>query len=567
MGWLDSIGQGISNGVSWAGETAKKAKDAVVDGAGVVWDKTTDAANTVTNQAAGIYAAATNAGAEKIGLGSDAPLPKQWGTIEGYSGRWPKNEAIKGPIKVTLPWWMRGAQAAASVANAQTSSGTTIQTPGESFLYLDVGRWGGKGSDGKRDFGIVCGRTAALCAFTQGSEGSYTQVPGGDQVTDAPEDEKGPINALLAKLGGSELGKPKVRRFKTARMPLPPGTSSLAQKVYVIIGDMHLPVVSGVVANGAQPQEQIDLKGRRVGRTRRTDAFKDLGVMSDSDASLWHERYINGEIFQTAGKDLATFGRLLAAAKGNIGGAELWVMQLGDMFDLWLGFDRFFKADPPKSGSGDKGRMYLEDMQEAPPPDYSAMAAAMSGGAGMAMMLPPPTTPRLQDTTPRTVTTGVEFVDTWIHRTMYNTSQGEYVRSFLQFDPKASKFLYGNHDNYLGAHVPGELMKLRGGQGMAKEFHDSKAFMYASHGHQWDSFNRDGATAGLGTTQAAFWGGKWVRELEPDDRECSIRGAVDFYRKRQKPFCVFVMGHTHTALLAEIVIDYEAKPELDTTGD
>ena len=71
--------------------------------------------------------------------------------------------------------------------------------------------------------------------------------------------------------------------------------------------------------------------------------------MSDSDASLWHERYVGGEIFQEAGPDLTLFaGHARAKAKGNIG-ADLWLLQLGDMFDLWLGFDRFFKSDPPKS--------------------------------------------------------------------------------------------------------------------------------------------------------------------------------------------------------------------------
>jgi UDP-2,3-diacylglucosamine pyrophosphatase LpxH len=165
-----------------------------------------------------------------------------------------------------------------------------------------------------------------------------------------------------------------------------------------------------------------------------------------------------------------------------------------------------------------------------------------------------------EDVRPTAACTAIEFIDTWVNRTMYKTTQASHVRDFLQFSSDASKFLQGNHDNYLGAHTPSELMKLRGGQGMAKEHHDAKALFYACHGHQWDSFNRDGATAGLGTTQAAFWGGKWIRSMEPDDRESSFLGSVDLFRSGKKPFNVFAMGHTHTAILTEVVIEIEPEP-------
>lgn len=570
------IGNGISSAAEWTGQTARSvgsaawggtvaAGTAVRDGAVVVWDTTAEAANTAAN-----YGAAVGAGTNLIpGLSPDASMRPQIGRSEGYPGGWAENEAVDRQIKVKIPF-QRGAQRAAAVANAQTGASTTIQAPAQSFLYMDVGRWGGTGADGRRDFGLVCGRTAALCAYTQGNGGRRFKDYGSVPLTDGPQDEINPINALLGKLVGEHLGAPKVRRYITSRAPLPHGVTTIAQRVYVVVGDMHLPVVTdkdpdgNVVPRGAQSFEQAELRGRRVGRARRVDMFKDLGVISDSDAALWHERYVAAEIFQEAGLDLTEFVGMMTRARGNIG-AELWLMQLGDMFDLWLGFDCFLASDPLRSSrrSGNEGRVRLRDMVEAPPPDPTAMAvAAMGAGMVVPMVMPAPDGTRLQDVAARTVATAVEFVDTWINRTMNRTWQGRHVKTFLQFDPNASKFLYGNHDNYLGAHAPSQLMQLRGGQGMSKEHHDARGFFYACHGHQWDGYNRDGATSGAGATQAAFWGGQFVRSAEGllDSRESTFLGAADLHRSGSKPFNVFAMGHTHIAILTEVIIEMEPEP-------
>ena len=44
------------------------------------------------------------------------------------------------------------------------------------------------------------------------------------------------------------------------------------------------------------------------------------------------------------------------------------------------------------------------------------------------------------------------------------------------------------------------------------------------------------------------------------DRDHSLLGCADLFRSGKKPFNVFVMGHTHTALLAEIIIEMAPAP-------
>jgi hypothetical protein len=219
------------------------------------------------------------------------------------------------------------------------------------------------------------------------------------------------------------------------------------------------------------------------------------------------------------------------------------------MFDLWLGFDRFFDGDPPKSSSRgpDTGRVILMSGKADDDPTPPAPAGADSSQV------------QLSDVSASTATTSVEFIDTWVKSTMHDTTEGAHVVDFLQFDANASRFLHGNHDNYLARHVPSELMTLRGGQGMAKEYRDT-GLLYACHGHQFDTSNRDGATFGVVTTQLAFWGGEAIRKLEPDTRKPTILGPVSLLRRNLQDFAIFAMGHTHVALLAEVQIEMEPEP-------
>jgi len=211
------------------------------------------------------------------------------------------------------------------------------------------------------------------------------------------------------------------------------------------------------------------------------------------------------------------FAEQLKNAKEELGklGIELWLLQLGDMFDLWLGFDRFFNSYPANANSmrltdGSDGKVFLDN----------------SG-----------------------TTKATEFVDFWVKHTLYRTSQSEHVRKFLEYGSH-SQFLYGNHDNYLAKH-PAEIANNK----IKRFFYDRDARLYACHGHQWDPMNRDGAIGGIKMTQSAFWGkGAIIREMEPDGRIPSFLQAKDLFLGKY-PFSVFAMGHTHVGMLSEMVIE------------
>ena len=58
-------------------------------------------------------------------------------------------------------------------------------------------------------------------------------------------------------------------------------------------------------------------------------------------------------------------------------------------------------------------------------------------------------------------------------------------------------------------------------------------------------------------TQTAFWGGGLARKVEPDGRKPILLGAANLFLRTvdTAAFCVFAMGHTHQAILTEIVIE------------
>jgi hypothetical protein len=178
------------------------------------------------------------------------------------------------------------------------------------------------------------------------------------------------------------------------------------------------------------------------------------------------------------------------------------------MIDLWIGLERFFVEHP--------SRVVLDTTKTDPDP--------------------------------------VTWINHWTDRTLNGTTQAEHVRHFLGFTNGRKNWLYGNHDNYLGAFNPTTLMSASGNLARQETFDERQTRLFASHGHKWDSSNRDGATRGQAITQAAF-SHPWVRGMEPGGRRDTITGAAElFLNNEANPFCVFAMGHTHVGILTRITI-------------
>lgn len=504
------LGNSISNGVTQIGDAGGRAYDYTKKKAGEAYDY----------------------GKEKVQQGAEAVrrtasrgslwVSDAYKTAADFFGGYPENEAFPKQINYEV-FDRAGPPMPASGAWSATGGPSTLSPAERSFIYLDVGRWGGSQYyPSSRDFGLVCGRTAVLCAFKTDKKDADAKNPLENKYNRPEVDH---LNALIAHLGTGALGMVTVRRSDTARTLLPNNADVNPDRIFVIVGDMHLPVITSI----------NDTHGPRWGRQPGSDdhdspeqtiytgdgppvvipAHTSNGGMVEQDAIDWYcamegtnasgaKIKKGADIFEQAGPDLTEFARLL----GTFSAFPLHLLQLGDMVDLWIGLERFFVEHPSK--------VVLDTSKTNPDPQ--------------------------------------SWINHWTDRTLNGTSQSEHIKRFLGFTNGRKNWLYGNHDNYLGAYNPAGLKLASGGLERQETFDERQTRLFASHGHKWDSSNRDGATRGQAITQLAF-SYPSVRKVEPGGRRDTITGAVElFLSQESNPFCVFAMGHTHVGILTRITV-------------
>lgn len=235
--------------------------------------------------------------------------------------------------------------------------------------------------------------------------------------------------------------------------------------------------------------------------------------ITEDNARSWFKHYHgNGEnkgvdIFQNAGKDLSEFLNLLLNYQGTI---KAQLIQLGDLYDFWLGLKRAFNTIQPQNMFSDP--------------------AAQS------------------------------FLEFWRNETLKETSECTSKAIDLLFDNKIQvlnpQFVYGNHDSYRATPL---------WQYEKVSDHFESTGIWAEHGHQSDVFNQD-SNAVIGWASAVF--GFFhpnarnleepLRELEslifkiPSRRLICIRHAACLCQQKSKS--MYIMGHTHEPLLKKVHI-------------
>ena len=245
----------------------------------------------------------------------------------------------------------------------------------------------------------------------------------------------------------------------------------------------------------------------------------------------WFERYHGtrtkkgADIFEEAGANLLLWLKLLKDYQAKEGGKlPVRLMQLGDLFEFWIGLKCPFsiihgaKSFPKSDAAWGLVKYWMDQALEAPAINYLWNFDKYT----------PATRPDLK-----------------------------------------TVFLYGNHDTYMGSLPPvTERLKER--------FEDDPGLV-AQHGHQEDTFNKErNAAIGYLLTQAAFsddyvrtiedpmsalgptlFGGNWTRL---DLAEMALRTCIfDRVKVGKQPALTFVMGHTHEPVLQ--VIHVVAPPE------
>jgi len=410
---------------------------------------------------------------------------------------------------------------APKVSLAQDNS---LALPSMDFVYMDVGCWAGHGEGSwprHREFGVVYGNLVVLCAYGRGVD-NYSRYLDRPLVDSFNEATKSPIadgsitrhpdwhvvkDFLRRMAGEHSIGTLYILGATMVMSPfVPVPARGPTQPIRVFLGDLHAPVMTDpakahIVENGQEmlrgrldlttadlsllelipmglPAEILAKAGEWA--LEATDEMKWDRTTSREAIDHWMRLYHAGnsrtaDIFQDAGQDLRTFVDALADFHRTTRTLEL--IQLGDLFDLWLGFQRAFGKP-------------IGDV------------------------------PAVDNLNPKC---GLEFARHWVKQSLYESDQGPHLVHLLTLSQHAGKnkktgaplntyFLYGNHDNYR-KHGNSAALEVPVGQEHVgktiRAFRAPSSFarpgLWAEHGHQPDSSNRDeDPSLGHKLTQAAF---------------------------------------------------------------
>lgn len=424
------------------------------------------------------------------------------------------------------------------------------------FVYMDVGRWGGA-SD--RNFGVIYGDDrlsyVAICEY----------VPSGSYLDTLPgvEPEHYSHNVIQTVIGFlNASGSRVVDGMCFPRMVNTDG------KLYFLLGDMHLPVYTSGSHRFSRVQCRVD--GNYIRYIQDTpdersalERFAASGIASPlilsggetevrriSTAEGWRTHYLNNDIFTVRSSNapaddlsyLVHQSRLWENGEQDLQGAEgrprapIHFIQLGDMYELWVGLRRLFEETSSPSLRPQLPRCYDCEVESEYCPRSSSSAGTMTAEEVVR-----------------------ELVDCVHENTLWaaGSSSRAPIRLSLAEGLAGCGFshmtwLYGNHDNYLG------MLHRQLGLPQREPFY-SVLGIHAEHGHAGDEYNRDGEPGGHAITQC----GAFVWNLRPftnydfiqnRQRRTFLEYSVRKYLEQNQLFRVFAMAHTHEAYLARVAV-------------
>ena len=498
------------------------------------------------------------------------------------------------------------------------------------LIYMDVGRWSGSAPTeddteshwGRhRDFGIVYGRLAVLCSYTQERPGDGRDEPVIDHgveksVQSSPEFEK--IVPLLNVLSSNpELGWVQVTKAVLGRKlsnEIPKD-----DRIYVILGDLHAPVMTdGRRTYSDEPQQKslADTMGVQSIPGGYASAALASGVLKRGPLHEWRGRYDPGvlasDVLPRVARGLGESAKAIvqanpiaiyagevlavseapatASAVVTVGGATSAVLieiaaktrlrewpdpegghaeSVRDWFDRYHGTRDKKGADIFEDAGADLllWLRLLKDYQEKEGSKLPVRLMQLGDLFDFWIGLKCPFDVIHGAQTFPNQEAAWEFVKYWMGQTLeapainYLWNFDKHVPAVTRSDLK-TVFLYGNHDTYMGS-LPPKPSRLK------ERFEDDPGLV-AQHGHQEDPFNKEqNAGRGYLLTQAAFsddyvrtiedpmsalgptlYGGSWTRL---DLAEMALRTCIfDRVKLGKQPALTFVMGHTHEPVLQVI---------------
>ncbi len=413
----------------------------------------------------------------------------------------------------------------------------------DQYAYLDVGRWGGT----NRNFGIIYGYGdscyVAVCQYT----------PAGQSYTPATLPEPATAN--------SAVSHPVIQFLRHCRGTILHGRAfdsvDTQEKFYLILGDLHLPLVNHFNRPDPSRTPLPEIKCRvdaaymdsiipSLNDFASLQAVATSGLISLSPGMdrlminspmRWYERYNESDIFtdqssNAVAEDLKAFIEL--AQRWSYTGIQVHLIQLGDMYELWVGLKRLFEGT-------ESSRRQVNISAPTQTTCYFNNSSSISDL----------TCNDCNSTPPQTSQYYRGVVQGWVEKvndttSIQSTSLAQWLHHQTTFTHKT--WLYGNHDNYLrdsslcgAVNIPNRVLNL--------PEHD----ILFEHGHEGDEYNRDGAASGHAITQ----GGAFVWDLRPfvalgeqSQRRNFIRYATEKFVRTRDPIKILVMAHTHIPYLA-----------------
>jgi UDP-2,3-diacylglucosamine pyrophosphatase LpxH len=452
-----------------------------------------------------------------------------------------------------------------------------------SFIYVDVGKWGEYQGVCEYSFCLVSGRDVFLCEYAPWKPDSSDEVRNPyvkafiEEMKKERKDER----------GKDERGD-GIKVISYAQAPRVAPETVTDSHLYIFIPDLHLPPSSmyvpiEVVDYDAHPdtwpntpegkkfEAIVDWTLTPSGEKPWINWIRSTPIYNESSSTQKRyyeiasaigkgckigdsEYYIDrcGEdhyqkkrdIFGNAGVKLVRFLRYLCEMPDDIR-KSLHIITLGDMLELWLN---------------------RKDYQFTPNEDFKQMPLFISGGEKNA----------------------IEYAFEVI---VFNYDIFETFRKLKESGIAEVRHCWGNHDNYLMYNSVCDACGIKDGFsqgskgcGRDSEYKGLNGDILAEHGHRFDSANFDNVE-GRGWTK--FWKGPYItykvydskldiRSLEPnwekfksffghDQREAYLRAySIMFLDKKisnkEKPFRVFIMGHTHERMMMRTNIRLEYSP-------
>jgi UDP-2,3-diacylglucosamine pyrophosphatase LpxH len=400
-------------------------------------------------------------------------------------------------------------------SSIDTNDSDLLSSMKSSFVYLDVGVW--SEYDGQYNFGLICGPDVYLMEFVPKESISKGLVSKNNLVNDFLEG--------ITKSGHS------FKVVSYAQSQNMHEEHQKTQEIYLFLPDYHLPPISWFYKKNSKSGSSESIPNDSW--PLNTSFFKDINSDSSNlkkllgqkifDDSKGSRKKHKSDIFGGAGNALVLFLNCIINTNSALK-KYLHVVQMGDMFELWMSRPYQFRAK-----------------------ENSQRPILVSGGE--------------------------KNIQSWVLESILMNLDVMKAHKKIEDDVKTGniaevRYIWGNHDSYLmydtittSCDIPSRI----------RSFNSPNNLIHAEHGHRFDSFNHDFIKQTSGGKNDP-WGVRLsnltfkfpgIRKLEakgrkivkaiskgPEFRDIFVLGASIAHlnqkiHQEKHPFGIFVMGHTH----------------------